>query len=211
MIPPRLLALALILLPIASALALEPADVYLVVNQNVPASRALAEHYCKKRGVPKGHILALDLPSGEDISRRDFDSKLAGPLRELLKDKKDKAKVLLTIYGVPLRVGGAEPTAAEKAELAKLQADLEPLKKRKTDLESAIKTLEEPAKKDAQSDAAKDLAAKRKELNELTPKLGLSEGRRRWLSYAESLAAVDSELALLWHSGFDLRRWQLNL
>ena len=33
----------------------------------------------------------------------------------------------------------------------------------------------------------------------------------RWLSHAESNAAVDSELALLWHEGYDLRRWQLNL
>jgi len=37
------------------------------------------------------------------------------------------------------------------------------------------------------------------------------EDRRRWLEHAESVAAVDSELALLWHEGYDLRRWQLNL
>lgn len=39
----------------APALALEPANVFLLVNNNMPASQDVAEHYCAKRGVPKTH------------------------------------------------------------------------------------------------------------------------------------------------------------
>jgi uncharacterized protein (TIGR03790 family) len=201
-------ALAL-LLAAAPAGALEPADVFLVVNANEPASRELAEYYCKKRGVPKGHIVALDLPTAEDISRRDYDARLAGPLRERLKGKKDHVKVLLTVYGVPLRVGGTEPSAAEKKELDKVRADLAALRKKKADLDAAVKRLEEAAKKD-QDAAAKDLAARRDERSAVERQIRAAEGRERWLAHVESKAAVDSELALLWHPPYELRRWQIN-
>src|SRR5439155_19738575 len=36
------------------------------------------------------------------------------------------------------------------------------------------------------------------------------EQRRRVLSHDESQPAGDSELALLWHDAYELRRWQIN-
>src|SRR5687767_13781493 len=111
------------------ALALEPADVWLVVNKNVPESRQVADHYISKRGVPKDNVIELDLPKGEDISRADYDSKLAEPIRVALKDKKDAAKVLVTTYGVPLRVGGQPSTAEEKKELETVRPDLDAARK----------------------------------------------------------------------------------
>src|SRR5258707_12815115 len=89
-----------------TALALGPDDVYIVVNTNVPESQAVAEHYCARRGVPADRIIALDLPTGEDISRADYDLKLAAPLPERFKENRAKVKVVLTVYGVPLRAGG---------------------------------------------------------------------------------------------------------
>src|SRR5262245_66448010 len=86
---------ALFLLVFASpAFALEPKDVWLVVNKSVPESRQVAEHYCAKRGVPKENVVELDLPKGEDISRADYDTKLAGPLRGALKEQKEQVKVM---------------------------------------------------------------------------------------------------------------------
>src|SRR5580704_16761687 len=108
----------------APVTALGPADVWLVVNKNVPESRQVADYYIAKRGVPKENVIELDLPAGEDISRADYDTKLAASIREALKDKKDKAKVLLTTYGVPLRVGGQSPNEEEKKQLDKLRPDL---------------------------------------------------------------------------------------
>ncbi|MBC7856152.1 MAG: hypothetical protein IAF94_22200, partial [Pirellulaceae bacterium] len=112
----------LLVLTAAPALALEPAHVFLLANKNLSASLEVAEHYCAKRRVPKENIISLDLPTGEDISRQDYDEKLAQPFREALKEKKDQAKVLLAVYGVPLRVGAPEATEEEQAELAKLDA-----------------------------------------------------------------------------------------
>src|SRR5258708_3247272 len=82
---------------VPAALAIGPDDVYIVVNANVAESQAVAEHYCAKRGVPNDHVIALDLPTGEDISRADYDLKLAGPLREWFKESRDEVKVLLTV------------------------------------------------------------------------------------------------------------------
>jgi uncharacterized protein (TIGR03790 family) len=194
----------------AWAPALEPKDIFLVTNKNIGESRELAEHYCKKRGVPRSQILVLDLPTGEDISRADYNDRLAGPLRTLLQDRKEQVKVLLTLYGVPLRVGSAILSQEEQAELARIQKELTPLQKKKSELEAEIKKLEEPAKKEPDGAAAKQLQEHRDELGRVTQQHGQLEQRRRWVSHAESLAAVDSELALLWHSSYDLRRWQLN-
>src|SRR5262245_2801785 len=95
------------LLPRAG-LALEPKEVFVLVNKAVPASRKVADYYVAKRKVPRENVVELDLPLGEDISRDDYDRKLAGPLRDALRDRKDQVKCLLAVYGVPLRVGPRE-------------------------------------------------------------------------------------------------------
>src|SRR3954454_4067221 len=100
----------LILLFASPAFALEPGEVIVLVNKNVPESQALAEHYLKARGVPAENVVVLDLPKDEDIARKDYDEKLVGPLRKALEKRKVKAKCLLAMYGVPLRVGGDAPT-----------------------------------------------------------------------------------------------------
>lgn len=194
-----------------SALALGPQDVYLVVNKNVPESQSIAEHYCAKRGVPTDHVVSLDLPTGEDISRADYDAKLTGPLREQLKPFRDKVKVLLTIYGVPLRVGGQQPNAEEQTAIAEVRKQLEPLEQKRKEVEQAIKELEEKAKDAANTEAARELEARRKELQDLRQQTRPIERKLRGLSYQESHAAVDSELSLLWFDKYDLRRFHPNL
>jgi uncharacterized protein (TIGR03790 family) len=133
----------------------------------------------------------LDLPTGEYITRADYDAKLAGPLRAALKDRKAQVKVILTVYGVPLRVGASQPSAAEKAELEKLAPELAAAKKRADEL-----------KKDKAVDP-KDREAAIQQANEL-------ETRRMILAHHESLAAVDSELMLLWWEKYPLARWVPN-
>ncbi len=120
----RSVSLATLLLA-STAPALEPADVVVVSNKNEPASKEVAEHYLAKRKVPAANHVVLDLPATEDITRADYDARLAGPLRDALKDRKDKVKVLLMVYGVPLRVGAQLSTEAEKAELEKLKPELD--------------------------------------------------------------------------------------
>jgi uncharacterized protein (TIGR03790 family) len=178
----------------APAGALEPKDVWLVVNKNVPASREVADHYIAKRGVPKANVVELDLPKVEDISRTEYDAKFAAPLRAALKPHKDAAKVLVTTYGVPLRVGRVLPNADEQKELATLRPELAKARKELAELEKKDK--------DKQADA-KELAAARAEVNKL-------QARERVLTHAESEASVDSELMCLWWPEYALVRWQMN-
>jgi uncharacterized protein (TIGR03790 family) len=206
MIRSRLLFGALFLFALADpARALGPADVFVIYNKNVPASREVADHYAQKREVPAANLIGLDLPEGEDISRADYDKRLAAPLREALKDRKDKAKVLLTVYGVPLRVGRSEPSADEKAELTKLNPLIEHYHAKVKSLDTEIKELE------AKSKDAAPLPERRAEREAVQAVLKPLEARRPIITHAESEAAVDSELSLLWWENYELRRWQLNI
>jgi uncharacterized protein (TIGR03790 family) len=184
-------AVLAVLLLASPALALEPKDVFVVANKNVPASGDVARHYLAKRAVPAENLIELDLPAGEDISRADYDAKLVAPLRAALKDRKAAVKVILTVYGVPLRVGRHLPTADEKAALEKLAPELEAARKKAAELE-----------KDKAADP-KDVAAARAARDAL-------DRRRRALGRDESHAAVDSELMLLWWESYPLDRWVEN-
>ena len=200
-------------MPALSALALEPANVFLLANKNMPASQEVAEHYCTKRGVPKENIVSLDLPIGEDIRRQDFDEKLAGPLREALKEKKEQAKVLLAVYGVPLRVGAPESSEEERTELAKLDAELTAAKSEIDRLEKLV-PIAEAENKEKNTDETKDALQNRKlELDIAKEKRQRQQGKREVLARSgrfDSRAAVDSELMLLWWDKYELRGWVNN-
>jgi uncharacterized protein (TIGR03790 family) len=191
--------------------AVGPADVFLLVNKNTPASQDIANHYCAQRGVPRDNIIVLDLPTGEDITRAEYNSRLAEPLRQALKDKRDKAKVLVSTYGVPLRVGRSTPGAQDKADLAKLRPDLDKQQGEVNDLQKQIAALEPDAKKDPKGETASKVADLRKQLTAAQSKLQGLQNRARWLEHAESEAAVDSELMLLWWGDYELRKWQFNM
>ena len=194
---------------LSAGLALEPKEVFLLVNKKEPASQKIAEHYCKARKVPIENIIVLDLPTGEDISRKDYDEKIVKPVREALKEKKDEAKVLLAIYGVPLRVGGKEKSKEEAEELKKLEPEIKSIEEALKKSEEGIKKLEttkEPISEEIDHDKKlkSDLLTERKKLPRLIEK-------RMMLNHQESQAAVDSELMLLWWDDYNLTRWQINL
>src|SRR3954462_7785694 len=96
-------SIALLIAFASPLLALDPAEIAVVVNRAVPSSTELGEYYCKARGVPKENIISLVLTREEEISRAEYDKWLVEPLREKLAAKKDKIKCLLLMSGVPLR------------------------------------------------------------------------------------------------------------
>jgi uncharacterized protein (TIGR03790 family) len=202
-------SLAVWLAVFAPVLALEPADVVVIVNKNVPASREVADHYVKARGVPAGNVVVLDLPKDEDISRREYDEKLADPLRKQLNERKGQIKCLLSTYGVPLRVGGSSPSEDEREELKKLEP-------RFKEADEGVKKSEaETRRLEGQRGPLGLVSALRKEsqreLNSRRVTREKLSRRRTHLSHHESQAAVDSELMLLWWDRYELRRWQINL
>ena len=200
----------LLLACVSSVPAIGPADVFILTNKNVPESGALAEYYCQKRGVPREHILTFDLPAEEDMSRATYNERLAIPLRAKLADKKDKAKVLLSMYGIPLRVGPEAASAEDRAALDKLKPQLDEARKKQQELQKTIEALEKKAKADPNGLEEKELPERRKDRAKLENQIRSLEQQRRWLNHEESNAAVDSELSLLWQEDYSLRRWQLN-
>lgn len=87
-------------------------QVALIYNANSAVSRQLALNYARLRGVPDAHLIGLDLPPAEDVSRDDFVARGLEPLRaELLaRDLADRVRCLVTFYDLPLRVGAIGPT-----------------------------------------------------------------------------------------------------
>src|SRR4029450_785993 len=103
------------------------------------ASKELADHYLKARGIPAENGVTLDLPKEDYIWRRDYAEALVKRLRGALKADKEKVKCLLAMYGVPLRVGGDSPSESEREELKKLEPQIK-------ELDESIKSGEAQAK-----------------------------------------------------------------
>ncbi len=155
--------------------ALEAEEILVISNKNLPDSQRVAEHYLAMRGVPKENHLPLELPAGEDISRADYQRLVVRPLRKALLLRRNEIKCLLTVYGVPLRVGPKVLSEDEQAEENRLKEELK-----------TLDAANQPA------DAAR------------------IPGRLHVLSAQESLAALDSELMLLWWPEYPLTRWVVN-
>src|SRR5262249_50394068 len=150
------------------------------------------------RNVPRSNLIELDLPLADDISRDDYNRLMVAPLRSLLQERNLRPKVLLMIYGVPLRVGPQSSTAQEREELAKVKIELDAAQAQNTKLLQSIKVLERDKEKDPQSPLAEVIPRRQAEQLATQQKIAALEEKQRQLSHAESEASVDSELMLLW-------------
>ena len=98
---------------------LAPATI-VVFNNNVPESVELAKFYAQKRGIARDHLVGLDCPSEEEISRDDYDRTIAKPLRDTFEKRKwwtvragpegkpgiaaNTIRFVALIKGVPLKI-----------------------------------------------------------------------------------------------------------
>lgn len=105
--------------PLASG-APSPDSVAILYNLTSPESRKLAQFYAEARNIPAENLIALKMPESQDISRADYESLIAAPLRKEFDRRgwwrrgKDaagftvpvinKIQVLVTVRGVPLRI-----------------------------------------------------------------------------------------------------------
>ncbi|MFZ5449424.1 MAG: TIGR03790 family protein [Thermodesulfobacteriota bacterium] len=108
--------LALAVVP-SGALALSARDLIVVYNRNVVESQAVAAYYAEKRNVPVENLVGVEVSTSEDMSRQEFDEKLAPPVRALVNRLKAQARTpaILLVYGIPLRVGPTSTTKADQA------------------------------------------------------------------------------------------------
>src|SRR3981081_163695 len=58
-----------------------------VYNEAVPESVQLAKFYAQQRGIARDHLVGLTCSTEEEISREDYDANIAGPLREIFKNR----------------------------------------------------------------------------------------------------------------------------
>ncbi|MBA2252555.1 MAG: TIGR03790 family protein [Nitrospirales bacterium] len=90
--------------------------VAILANRNSPESLTVARYYATRRGIPSAQILQLDLPSQDTISRKDYEERLIGPVREALQSKglTKTIRALVSTYGVPLRVDAPQSNESEQ-------------------------------------------------------------------------------------------------
>jgi uncharacterized protein (TIGR03790 family) len=91
-------------------------DVAILANVDSPDSLAVARHYAKQRDIPSTHIIHLSLPDREYLSRDEYDRLVVTPVRQALEKAglASTTRVLVTTYGVPLRVAAHTLSADEK-------------------------------------------------------------------------------------------------
>jgi uncharacterized protein (TIGR03790 family) len=125
--------IALMLLASASARALEPEEIALVINARVPAGRALADFYAHERHIPDGRIIEISLDPDSVLSPAEempfdrYEPLVAAPVRKFLRENhlQDRVKCLVTFWGVPLRIGRRVLTPSENGDRDAAQKDLD--------------------------------------------------------------------------------------
>jgi uncharacterized protein (TIGR03790 family) len=93
-----------------------PDQVVIVANANSRESLSVAQHYATRRGIPVQHISKLDLPLDDTMSREDYERRLVTPLRQMLHTQgiHKSIRVVVTVFGVPLRVAAPKFTDDEE-------------------------------------------------------------------------------------------------
>src|SRR5438132_7263067 len=64
-----------------------PAQTIVIFNTAVPDSAALAKFYAEKRAIADDHVVGLDCPPEEEISREQYDTTVAEPLRKIFEER----------------------------------------------------------------------------------------------------------------------------
>ncbi len=102
---------------------LRPQHVAIVANATNPDSLAVARHYAAQRNIPSEHIIPLTLPFRDTISRQEYEDLVVMPLRRALEDRTlhPSVRVIVTTYGVPLRVEAPHLSEEEHRRLTDAQ------------------------------------------------------------------------------------------
>lgn len=109
-----------ILCPFPIAAFVSPEQVAVLVNRQSPESVELAKYYMERRSIPLTNRVDLDLPTIDTISREVCEQDVLTHVRETIVKKRlpSTIKVLVTIYGMPLRVRAPKLTTQEEEWIA---------------------------------------------------------------------------------------------
>ena len=120
-------AFVLCALPVSAARTPEASATVVVFNRADPESEKLAKYYAIRRDIPRDHIVGLTCSSAEEISRSEYETTIAGPLRAIFQTRgwwtlakngegqtavrRTNIRFLALIRGVPLKIA-SDPTIA---------------------------------------------------------------------------------------------------
>ena len=120
--PLFLVSLVLLILStgISAEAELTPDQVVVLANKSSDDGLAVARQYVARRGIPPSHLVTVNVPTDETVSREIYTTQIVRPLRETLTKLglAAKARVLVTTYGIPLRVQAPATTSQENKWIA---------------------------------------------------------------------------------------------
>ncbi len=123
---PSCAAVLLVLAIPALAAHPEAAKTLVLASETVPEGVEVARHYMAARGIPEENLLLVQAPAEAEITREQFDRHLWEPFRAFLKRwegrldvrlpdgtlrlalRNRRAKYLVPVYGVPIKITGYE-------------------------------------------------------------------------------------------------------
>jgi uncharacterized protein (TIGR03790 family) len=190
----------------SAVLALEPSQILIIANSDVNESVELADYYCKARAVPAENIFKIPLGVGlpEQMSRQQYNDVLAAAVRNELTQKRlpGQIKCLLTLYGVPLKVGSAGALKNSEQIIPKLTETLEA---KNREFKIAIQRLGKlgrtemtdpnPPPAEKFEDILKNLSDKTKQAEKRIQYLDSSDERTRQLAQLSELSKLINILA----------------
>jgi uncharacterized protein (TIGR03790 family) len=100
----------------------ESAATLVVYNNMDPDSATLAAYYAKRRAIPLDHIVGLNCPTSEEITRAQYDETIAEPLRRVFAERgwwhvpaenglpvsDNRIRFVALIRGIPLKIAKVE-------------------------------------------------------------------------------------------------------
>jgi uncharacterized protein (TIGR03790 family) len=122
---------------------LQPNQVMILANAKSPESLAVATHYAEQRTVPSRNIVQLELPFRDTLTRQEYDDLVVTPLRRALETKHlaSTTKVIVTTYGMPLRVEAPRLSTDEQRWLAEAQSRVKTSRVRLKQLQRAFEQM----------------------------------------------------------------------
>jgi len=134
-------------LPGKSPQPINPKQVAVLYNNQIPESEALAKFYARERNIPRGNLIGLELSDKGEISRQEYNETLRDPLRAIFLSRgwwqlgrtaqgqtlpgSSKITTLVTVRGVPFKIKRSPlteknslPAAFSKATEAAVDSEL---------------------------------------------------------------------------------------
>ena len=65
----------------------DPGEVAVVWSRQIPESRAVAQYYAARRGIPEAQLIEIDVAAGVAISREDYIQRIERPVKRALEDR----------------------------------------------------------------------------------------------------------------------------